>query len=293
VMWSNEEPSTVVGCKGLLSFDITVESAAADLHSGLYGGLVPNAALALGQLLASMVAPTGEILIDGFHDGSVAISSADEDRVRAVGFQLEETLERLGVRASWGEPGFDPLVRNWFRSTLDVNGVYGGFQGEGMKTVIPGEATAKLSCRLAAGQDPDETAHAIARHVELHAPPGVEVRLAWHPGAVAAFSIDQSDPVLHAARDALASEYRRAPIEIQLGGTLPFATLVREVLEEKTVMLGWCMPDENLHAPDEFFRLENLERGTRVYADLFRRLATYATQSRASRGRVPMAKSRH
>ena len=274
VMWSNEEPSLVVGCKGLMSFDITVQSAAVDLHSGLFGGLVPNAALALSQLLATMVASSGQILIDGFDEGALLVSAADDDRAQAAGFELQKTLETYGVIATWGEPDFDPLARNWYRPTLDVNGIYGGFQGEGMKTVIPCQATAKLSCRLAAGQDPDTIAQTIARHIDRHAPPYVDTHVTWHPGAVASFSIEPDDPTLRAARDALTSVYSRSPLEIHLGGTLPFATLVSEVLGLKTVMLGWCMPDENLHAPDEFFRLENLDRGTRVYANLFSRLAT-------------------
>jgi acetylornithine deacetylase/succinyl-diaminopimelate desuccinylase-like protein len=141
-----------------------------------------------------------------------------------------------------------------------------------MKTVIPADARAKLTCRLAPGQTPDGVAAAISAHVERHAPPSVEVRLVRHPGSSPAFSVEPDEPVLRAAADALASVYGRDPLAVRLGGTLPFGALVEEVLGTPIVMLGWCMPDENLHAPDEFFRLENFDRGTRVYVELFRRL---------------------
>jgi acetylornithine deacetylase/succinyl-diaminopimelate desuccinylase-like protein len=276
VMWSHEEPSLVLGCKGLLSFDIHVRSAAVDLHSGLFGGLVPNAVLALSQLLATMVAPTGEILVEGLADGVRAVSAAQMEQAAKVPFDLEGTLAAHGVSEAWGEPAFDPLVRNWYRPTIDLNGISGGFQDEGTKTVIPAEATAKLSCRLAAGQNPDRVANAIKRHLERHVPAQVDARIVFHSGAVAAFSIDAAHPFLAAAREALTRSYGRRPLEVHLGGTLPFATLVGDVLGLSTVMLGWCMPDENLHAPDEFFRLENLDRGARVYADLFSRLGSNA-----------------
>jgi acetylornithine deacetylase/succinyl-diaminopimelate desuccinylase-like protein len=273
MMWAQETPSLILGCKGVIYFDLVVRSAASDLHSGVFGGIVPNACLALAHLLTTMVAPNGEITIDGFADGVASVSASQQQAATAVGFDLDATLAAHGVVAPWGEPGCDPLVRNWYRPTLDVNGVHGGFGGEGAKTIIPAEARAKLSCRLVPGQTPDGVLQAIERHIERHAPPEVLTRVERHAGEAATFAIERSHPVLDAAARVLASVYGQPPLEIHLGATLPFASLVDEVLDLKTVMLAWELPDENAHAPDEFFRLENLDRGARVYAELFSTLA--------------------
>jgi acetylornithine deacetylase/succinyl-diaminopimelate desuccinylase-like protein len=156
-----------------------------------------------------------------------------------------------------------------------VNGIESGYKGEGSKTIIPPVARAKLTCRLAPGQEPQHVTQAIATHVHRHPPPNVTVDIEWHPGAVRAFSIEQEHPAMQAAADALATVYGRAPLAIRLGSTLPVAAVVEDTIGSKTVMLGWSMSDENLHAPDEFSRLENLDRGARAYAELFNMFSSF------------------
>jgi acetylornithine deacetylase/succinyl-diaminopimelate desuccinylase-like protein len=271
VMWAHDEPSLILGCKGLVNVEISVSSASTDLHSGLFGGIVPNAALVLTHLLASMVSPSGEITIEGFEDG---IRELTVRNGRSPQLDLEAKLAAHGVNGGWGEPDFEPLMRNWHRPTVDLNGFHSGFGGEGPKAIIPAEARAKVSCRLVPGQTPEGVFAAIERHVARHAPPEVHVRVARRPGGAEAFSIEPDDPVLEAAGDALERIYGHPPLETWLGATLPFASLADEVLGVKTVMLGWGMPDENAHAPDEFIRLQNLDRGVAVYAELLALLAS-------------------
>jgi acetylornithine deacetylase/succinyl-diaminopimelate desuccinylase-like protein len=275
-MWSNDEPSLILGCKGLLAMDVTVRTAASDLHSGLFGGIAPNAALVLTQLIATMIAPSGEFLVDGFTDAARPITDADRELLAQPALDVAELLESNGIAESFGEPGFDPLARNWHRPTLEVNGIHSGFGGQGVKTVTPATAFAKLTCRLAEGQDPEDVAQALERHLRSHVPSWVELDITRHPGAVRAFSIQRHDPAMQAAADALRAVYGRAPLVTYIGGTLPVATVIEDVLGLKTVMLAWEMPDENLHAPDEYFRLENLDLACRAYADVFYGIASGA-----------------
>ncbi len=273
VMWDHDTPSLVLGGRGIAAADITLRTSDHDLHSGLFGGIAPNATLALAHLLATLVSPDGAIMVDGFYDGVDPASAQPTDATRKAPFDLEAMLAKEGIGAAWGEPGVDPLVRNWHRPTLEVNGFHGGFGGDGSKTVIPAEAKAKITCRLVPGHVPADVLAAIERHVEQHAPPYATVQVERHPGSAAAFALSRDDPALAPAAEALAAVYGHPPLEMSLGGTLPFADLVGQLLGRSPVMLGWSMPDERLHAPDEFFRLENLELGARVYAEFLIRLA--------------------
>jgi acetylornithine deacetylase/succinyl-diaminopimelate desuccinylase-like protein len=279
IMWSSELPSLLVGSKGLLALDVQVRCAAGDLHSGLHGGMAPNAAVALAHVLARLVAADGEILVEGFADDARPLSDAERAEVARAPFDARAYAAGIGASALVGEPGYTPLERNWHRPTLDVNGIWGGFQGEGAKTVIPAGAGAKITCRLACGQDPDRVAAAIERHVQASLPPGAEAEVVRQAGGSPAFEIDPGHPVLAAARGALRASYGFDPLLMRMGGTLPIAELLQRELGLDVVLLSWSMPDEGLHAPDEFVRLENLDRGARVYADLLHRLAAAGAAS--------------
>lgn len=272
-MWGHDEPSLVLGSKGLAGVQIDVRGAAGDLHSGLHGGLAPNPLNALATILASMKTPEGRIAIDGFFDGVRPLTEREVAAIEAVPFDETAYLSSIGASAIVGDPEYGPLERNWARPTLDINGMWGGFQGEGSKTVIPREAHAKITCRLVPDQDPARVIAAIERHIRAHCPPGVTATLGPTAGGARAYAIDPAHPAFVAAREALRASYGRDPLLIRLGGTVPAAEFFRADLGIDTVFLAWEMPDENLHGPNEFLRLENFERGLRVYADLFARLA--------------------
>jgi acetylornithine deacetylase/succinyl-diaminopimelate desuccinylase-like protein len=273
VMWANDTPSLVLGSKGLIALQIDVRGAESDLHSGLHGGLAPNPLNALTTMLGSMWTLDGKVQIEGFYDELRPLSEQERAEIAAVSFDEASYARSIGISAPVGEPGYGPLERNWARPTLDINGIWGGFQGEGSKTVIAREAHAKITCRLAPDQVPSHVIATIERHIQTHCPAGITVTVQQTAGSSSAFAIAPTHPVLHVAREVLRASYNRDPLLIRLGGTLPVADYFQKDLGQDIVFLAWSMPDEHLHGPDEFFRLENFDRGLRVYADLFERLS--------------------
>src|SRR4051794_14195072 len=257
-MWRPSEPSVPVAAKGLLALDIEVSGPASDLHSGRHGGAVQNPLHALAAVLASLH-EGGRVAVPGFYDGVRAV---------AVDVPFDEAAYRreVGVPELFGEPGFSTLERLWTRPTLEVNGVSGG----GSFTVIPRRASAHITCRLVPGQDPDAVLAAIERHVA--APPGVSVRVTPRPGAVPAYELDH--PAVNAAVAALRHAYPGSePLRVCIGGTLPAAVIFERVLGLKTLLFSFSTADEHLHAPDEFFRLERIDKGIAAWSELWRRLS--------------------
>ena len=273
VMWANDTPSLVLASKGLIALQIDVLGAESDLHSGLHGGLAPNPLNALTTILGSMWTLDGKVQIEEFYDEVRPLSEQERVEIAAVPFDEDSYALSIGIAAPVGEPGYGPLERNWARPTLDINGIWGGFQGEGNKTVIAREAHAKITCRLVPEQVPSYVIAAIERHIKKHCPAGITATVQQTAGSSSACAIAPTHPVLRVAREALHASYNREPLMIRLGGTLPVAEYFQKDLGQDIVFLAWSMPDEHLHGPDEFFRLENFDRGLRVYADLFERLS--------------------
>jgi acetylornithine deacetylase/succinyl-diaminopimelate desuccinylase-like protein len=274
VMWAHNEPSLVLASKGLIALQVDVRGAQSDLHSGLHGGLAPNPLNALASLLGSMWTLDGRIRVEGFYDEVRSLGEQERAEITMVPFDEAAYARSIGISASVGEPHYGPLERNWTRPTLDLNGLWGGFQGEGSKTVIPREAHAKLTCRLVPDQNPAHVIAALERHIQAHCPPGITTTVQQTAGSSAAYAIAPAHPVMCVLREALRASYGRDPRLIRLGGTLPVAEFFQSELGMEMVFLAWSMPDEHLHGPDEFFRLENFDRGLRVYADVFERLGT-------------------
>ncbi|MFC0527376.1 dipeptidase [Phytohabitans kaempferiae] len=272
-MWGHDEPSLILGSRGLVALQLDAYGAPSDLHSGLHGGLAPNPLNALASVLASMKAPNGRITIEGFDTGIRPLADLHE---RDHPFDAGTYSDSVGIPAIVGDPAYSPVERNSIRPTLDVNGIWGGFQGTGSQMIIPAEGHAKVSCRLVADQDPNEVIHAIRSHVARHCPPGVTMEVRSIIESSRAYTIDPHHHGFSMAREALAASYGRDPHLIYMGASLPVAAIVKSMLDIETVFLAWEMPDENLHGPNEFLRLENLDRGLMVYADFFRRLGEQA-----------------
>lgn len=270
--WTEELPSVSVGSRGLCALQIDVKGAASDLHSGIYGGTVQNPIHALVALLATMRAPDGRILVEGFYDAVRPLSEQERAMFARIPHDDQAYARQLGLPATFGEPGYGTLERAWVRPTLEVNGVWGGFQGEGTKTVIPSEAHAKISCRLVPDQDPDAILALLRRHVERHAPPGVEVRVQEFPGKARPYVVPSELPALRLAREVLAEVYGREPVLVRTGGTVPVLDLFRTHLGVETVTVAFGVDDEHFHAPDEFYRLANFDRGRVGYGRLLERL---------------------
>jgi acetylornithine deacetylase/succinyl-diaminopimelate desuccinylase-like protein len=272
-MWRPDEPSISIAAKGLVGLDITVHGAASDLHSGRHGGAVPNPIHALARLLTSLHHLGGGVAVEGFYDQVRPLGQAEQAAMARVPFDEEDYRRSVGAPALHGEPRFSTLERLWARPTLEVNGIAGG----GSFTVIPSQATAHVSCRLVPDQDPDAVFAVIEAHLRRHVPDGVELDVVQEPGAVPAYAIAADHPAIVAAQEALRRVYSTEPLLVRMGGTLPAAALFERLLGLKTLLFSFSTGDENLHAPDEFFRLSRLDEGLRAWAELWLLLADTTT----------------
>jgi acetylornithine deacetylase/succinyl-diaminopimelate desuccinylase-like protein len=274
-MYDADHPSLCYGLRGLAYLQVDVEGPGSDLHSGTWGGIVANPALALATMLAQLKDAAGRVDIPGFYDAVRPIAAEERQALAALPLDEARLAAELGAAALVGEEGYTPLERLWARPTLDVHGLWGGFSGEGAKTVIPARAGAKLSCRLVPDQNPDAIAALVAAQLERLAPPGVRVQVrVLHGGRPVVTPLDH--PALQAAGRAIERGFGKPPSFIREGGSIPFvATLVQE-LGLPCVLLGVGLPDEHTHAPNEFFHLANFYSGMRTVAALWDELGASA-----------------
>jgi acetylornithine deacetylase/succinyl-diaminopimelate desuccinylase-like protein len=269
-MWRPDEPSLALASKGLVTMDIAVEGASADLHSGRYGGTVANPLHALSAIVASFHDPDGTIAVRGCYDGIPELSPQRRAQLAAIAFDEEKFLTGLGLTQGYGEPGFTTLERLWERPTLEINGVTGG----GKYTVIPHRAVAHVSCRLVPGQDPDHVIEAIADHVAAQPAAGVRVEIRPDQARVPAYTIAADHPAIRAATAALESVYPDQQVLLAtVPGTLPATALFERTLGVKTLFFSFSTADEKLHAPNEFLRIRRLREGMRAWEQLWRLLA--------------------
>ncbi|ACM06649.1 dipeptidase [Thermomicrobium roseum] len=273
-MYGHDQPSLTLSSKGICACQVDLRTAATDMHSGQYGAVIANAVQTLVQLAATFHTPDGRVAVAGFYDKVRELSPEERAEIAAVPFDPDEFLANVGAKALWGEPGYTPLERAWARPTLDLNGFWGGFQGEGIKTVTPCEAHLKITCRLVPDQDPEEILDLIERHVQAHCPPWAEVRVTRFPGSARPFAIRRDHPALAAAREVLRELYGKEPLMTRVGGTIPVAELFQRELGADMLFFAWGMPDNRVHAPNESYRLEDFRTMARAYVRLLPRLAT-------------------
>ncbi len=258
-------PTLTYGLRGLAYVTVRVKAAGRDLHSGAYGGGVPNALLALATMLASLKGADGRVLVEGFYDDVVEVSDEERARLAQVPFDRAAFMQEAGVRATPGEAGRGLLERLWARPTLDVHGLGGGFTGAGSKTVIPAEGLAKLSCRLVPDQDPDVVVAQLRRHLEAVAPEGIDVVVVaeglGHPVIT---------PLDHEAVRRTAGALERvwgAPVVYaRSGGSIPVVVELERILGAAPVLLDMGLEDDRLHAPNEKFDVVNYLQGIRASA---------------------------
>ncbi len=270
-MVAPDTPTITYGLRGLSYLEVRVRTAAHDLHSGAYGGGVPNPIQVLAGMLDALKDGDGRVTVPGFYDEVEALSDDERRRMSRAPFEEAAFRAEAGVTATPGEHGYSLLERLWARPTLDVNGIWGGFQGEGAKTVIPAVAGAKLSCRLVPRQDPDVISERLAAHLAALAPEGAEVEVvALHGGRPAATPIDGA--AVRAAAKALAAAYGREPVYARTGGTIPVVSDFQELLGADVVLVGMGLESDLAHAPNERFGVANYLRGIRTSAHLLRAL---------------------
>lgn len=270
--WAEDQPALMVGLRGLAGVEISVIGPDHDVHSGMYGGAIQNPIHALASIIASMRGPDGKILVDGFYDDVVVLSEEDRNLLGEVPFDEARFFAGVDVDAPFGEPGYTTLERRWARPTLEVNGMYGGFQGDGVKTVLPSEAHAKITCRLVADQDPAHIMDALKAHVAAHTPPGVKVTVTGMPSSATPYLMPADHPGNVAARDVHMELYGKEPFYARSGGSIPVCSMFLDNLGVYTVNFGFGLDDEYQHSPNEFYRLSSFEKGQRGYCLLLGRI---------------------
>lgn len=254
-------PTLCVGLRGMIYTELEVRGAKTDLHSGMYGGAAPNPFVALAQIIAHLKDENGHVLIPGFYDDILPPSPEELAAWRSLPFDEEEyRIREVGSRALVGEEGFSVLERTWARPTLDVHGIPGGFTGAGAKTVIPARALAKVSMRLVPGMTPAMAFAQYKNYVDQVAPPGVDVSVRLiHSGEPCLIPVD--NPYIQAATRALREVWGKETVFIRSGGSIPIVGDFARHLGLPSVMMGFGLPDDNLHAPNEKFHLKNFELG--------------------------------
>ena len=269
---NEDQPAIVLGTRGLTSVHIDVQGPDHDLHSGTYGGTIGNPIHALIQILNSMHDQQGRITIEGFYDNVRDLTDEERAQLARVPFDEAEYLSQIGAISLFGEPGFTTYERAWARPTVEINGIYGGFQGQGMKTVLPSTAHAKVSCRLVADQDPSKIADLVLAHVEKVAPSEVKVTARKSKSGGIPYLLPAQHPSVKIVTSVLRDLYGKEPYQIRMGGTIPANALFLEHLGAYTMVFAFGLPDERQHSPNEFFRLSSYERGQKAYGMLLHRL---------------------
>ncbi len=271
-MFGRGIPSLCVGLRGLMYIDVFVEGPKVDLHSGSFGGGVTNPVNALARMIAKLHDDDGRIAVPGFYDAVVELTPAERKEIQSLPFDEKEWLASTGASAVFGEKGYSTLERVWARPTLDVNGIEGGFQGEGAKTIIPARARAKISCRLVPHQEPEEIQKKVTDYLMSIAPPGVKVRVEYLHGG-RPYLAPTDHPVFDVAKRAFASAFGRPTVFIREGGSIPFVRTIADATGKPCLLMGFGQPDENAHAPNEWLDLENYHLGIKSAAHLYAELA--------------------
>jgi acetylornithine deacetylase/succinyl-diaminopimelate desuccinylase-like protein len=271
-MWRAEAPSVIVSSRGIAAVSFAVRGPRKDLHSGRHGGCVANPLHAAAELVASLH-DDGRVAVEGFYDDVEPIGPALSQALERLTFDETKYLAEIGAPAGFGEPGYGTLARQWFRPTLEVNGFYGGYQGPGSKTVLPSEAHVKITCRLVPKQRPDDVVAKVRRHLERHCPPGVTLTFEEAQAGASAYRISPDSPFVSVAAETFTQVFGVAPDVVGIGGTVPIVTTFRDVLGADTVFFSFSTGDEDIHAPNEFYRPERFRLGLQAWARMWRNLA--------------------
>ncbi len=271
-MYDKDVPAIGYALRGLCYMQLEVTGPNRDLHSGQYGGAVDNPINALAHIIAKLKDDKGKILIDGFYDDVVPLDKEEKEGFAKLPFSDKKYAKGLDVEELFGEEGYTTLERTWARPTLDCNGIWGGFMGEGAKTVLPSKAFAKISMRLVPNQDPDKIEKLFSAFVRKITPKTVKVKISGlHHGKGAMTPIDTK--WMKAASKAMAQGFGKEPVFIREGGSIPIVLTFKEMLDADTVLLGFGLPDENAHSPDEHLNLNNFQNGILTSAIFYDELA--------------------
>jgi acetylornithine deacetylase/succinyl-diaminopimelate desuccinylase-like protein len=260
-MWDKGVPAITYSLRGLCALEVSLKTANTDLHSGMFGGGVQNANHLLVQLITTLHDSNGKVNVEHFYDHVIELTEMEKEQIKALGFDEEKLKQSLGLTdLTGGEKNYPYSERISARPTLEINGLWGGFQGEGTKTVIPNEAHAKITCRLVNNQQPEKIQELIKKHLEEHAPKGCIVKVSL--GDVGnPFLTPVDSPMIQKAAEAYKNVYGKSPVYKREGGSIPIVSDFSHSLNVPVVLMGFGLPSENLHAPNEHFHLENFDKG--------------------------------
>lgn len=266
------QPAITYGLKGIVYYELHLQGPKQDLHSGSFGGAVTNPVNTLAHLLASLVDAEGRIQIPGFYEDVDPLDTKERNQLAALPFDETVFMQQIGVDGLSGEAGYTTLERRWARPTYDVNGIWGGYQGEGEKTILPASGGAKFSFRLVPNQDPDKITESLREFLLAQLPPGIKFDLnSTHGAPGVVVSLDS--PYMTAAARAIERGFGQSPVFIREGGSIPIVTTFFESLGVDVLLLGWGLDDDNMHSPNEKFSLADFHRGIKASAYLWQELS--------------------
>ena len=273
-MWDTETPGLTIGLRGMAAGQVTIHGPSRDLHSGLYGGPARNPIQLLANILAELKDADGHVTLPGFYDGVHPVGAAVQANWDSLGFDSKAFLADVGLSVPAGEKGVGVLEQSWARPTAEINGIWGGYIGEGFKTVIPAEAHAKVSFRLVGDQDPDQVWATFEEHVRSRLP--ADCRAEFLPrGGSRAISLASDSPPLAAAKRALEAEWGKSAL-LASGGSIPVVNSIRSILGMDTVMVGFALNDDNIHSPNEKYDLKSFHKGIRSWVRILAELGEMA-----------------
>ena len=266
-------PAITYGLRGIVAAEVRLTGPSKDLHSGVFGGSVANPVNAVARLCGSLVDESGRVQIPGFYDDVIELSEQEKQEFSRLPFSEDSFLADTGSSAVFGEAEFSTLERRWARPTCDVNGIIGGYTGEGPKTIVPSKAAAKLTCRLVPGQSPQKILTALESFLQAQCPPGLTFEFLTFHGCEA-FVFDPNSAWINAASAALLTAFGSRPVFIREGGSIPVVSSFQQILGIDTLLLGWGRNTDDLHSPNEHFHVADFHNGTLASAHLWRELAT-------------------
>ncbi len=271
-LFESAVPAITTMLRGLLAEDFTITGPSRDLHSGMYGGIAMNPIRVLSGILADLHDDTGAVTLDGFYDDVPELPDDIRAQWQGLNFDHSTYLGDVGLKSPAGEQDRTPLEQIWARPTCDVNGIWGGYTGDGFKTVLPSQASAKLSFRLVGQQDPDKIRASFHAHLESRLPDGFTVEYRSEKGSSAS-QMSIEDPAFEKARLALSDEWPRPAAYVGCGGSIPIAGFFKEMLNMDSMLIGFGCDDDQIHSPNEKYNVESFHKGTRSWARILAALS--------------------
>ena len=268
-MYDANTPAITYGLRGIIALEFIVRGPASDVHSGTYGGGIANPAMVAAQIFAQCVGPDGKVLVPHFYDDVVPLQDWERESFRKLNFNDQALAKELNVPHLHGEAGYTTLERLWARPTFEVNGVFGGYQGQRSKTIIPASATVKVTCRLVSNQDPARIHKLVVEHIRSVCPDTVRLEINDF-GASPPVLFDVHAPMIRAAQDALRKGFGHEPTFIRCGGSIPVVSTFAEHLGCPVVLMGFGLDSDGPHSPNEHFSLDSFVRGTKAAAHMLR-----------------------